>query len=156
FPQVDFNIPAALQNYANSAPGDNGGHQGFCTGPNGFTACATPPPPFQAYGHKTDYLTNGMHYVDDVALWVHTTDLRPDNGNPDPAKACNTAYGAIPNIAVLNVAGHCLPGQQTPTIYTFFASFGISVGKEPLMQTAKQGGFIDQNGNNRPDLQSEW
>ena len=155
FPQGDVNVPAAMQDLAHSAPGDTSGHQGHCSGPDSFTACAPSPPPFQAAGHKTDYPAAG-HYIDDVAFWVHTTDLRPDNGNPDPTKACNTAFGAIPAIALIGETGHCLPGDQKPIIYTFFASFNISVGREPLMEAAKQGGFLDQNDNNRPDLVSEW
>src|SRR5205807_3773267 len=44
---------------------------------------------------------------------------------------------------------------QNVTIYPVFA-FGNISGREILMQAGKNGGFNDQNGNNLPDLQSEW
>jgi type IV pilus assembly protein PilY1 len=55
----------------------------------------------------------------------------------------------------LSVTGHCLPGLQNISVYTFFA-FGNISGREILMQTAKLGGFEDTNGNNLPDQVSEW
>ena len=51
--------------------------------------------------------------------------------------------------------GHCLQGLQNITFYTFFA-FGNIAGREILMHTAQLGGFEDSNGNNIPDLTSEW
>jgi hypothetical protein len=94
--------------------------------------------------HKTDYASSGNHYLDDVAYWAHTNDLRP----------C-TAAGADGTIAVLNVTGHCLQGLQNISVYTFFA-FGSIEGREILMHTAKLGGFEDSNNNNLPDLVTEW
>ncbi len=76
--------------------------------------------------HKTDYADSGNHYLDDVAYWAHTNDLRPCNG---------TADGLIP---VLNVTGHCLQGLQNVTVYTFFA-FGNIAGREILMHAAQLG-----------------
>jgi type IV pilus assembly protein PilY1 len=99
--------------------------------------------------HKTDYADSGSHYLDDVAYWGHTVDLRPDAGGNNP---CGTGPFTIP---VINVAGHCLAGNQNVTVYTFFA-FGNIAGRELLMQTAKQGAFEDSNGNNKPDLRSEY
>lgn len=93
--------------------------------------------------HKTDYPSFGNHYLDDVAYWAHINDLRPCNGSADGT------------IAVLNVAGHCLPGLQNITFYTFYA-FGNIAAREILMHTAQLGGFEDTNGNNIPDLVSEW
>src|SRR5206468_3577319 len=106
--------------------------------PNG--TCNTNPltPPATLLGeHKTDYASTGTHDLDDVAYWAHTTDLR---------------QATIP---VINVAGHDLPGFQNITLYTFF-TFGNIAGRELLMHAAMMGGFNDQNGNNIPDLASEW
>lgn len=70
------------------------------------------------------YGSDGSDYLDDVALWAHTTDLRSD-----------------------------LAGNQTVDLYTVFA-FGS--GSQLLKDAAKNGGFIDRNGNGQPDEQSEW
>ncbi|MEO0235566.1 MAG: PilC/PilY family type IV pilus protein [candidate division WOR-3 bacterium] len=64
------------------------------------------------------------HYLDDVALYMHTNDLRPD-----------------------------IPGTQDLTLYGVFV-FGY--GHDLLREACKKGGFIDYNGNRRPDLQREW
>ena len=85
-------------------------------------------------GHREDYPALGSHFLDDVAYWAHTTDLR---------------QGTIP---VINEAGKDLAGEQNVTVYTFFA-FGT--GSQILQDTAKVGGFQDQNGNNIPDP-GEW
>ena len=146
-PTQDSNIPAGLQDYA------HGRHGIHCT--NADTSSPTPPidgtcnahqlttAPFLLGEHKTDYANSGNHYLDDVAYWAHTNDLRPCNG---------TADGLIP---VLNVTGHCLQGLQNVTVYTFFA-FGNIAGREILMHAAQLGGFEDSNNNNLPDLVSEW
>lgn len=144
-PTQDTSIPPGLQDYA------HGQHGLHCTGgnttihaPNG--TCNTNPatPPSTLLGeHKTDYASYGNHYLDDVAYWAHTNDLRPCSG---------TADGTI---AVINETGHCLPGLQNITLYTFFA-FGNIAGREILMHAAKLGGFEDSNGNNLPDITSEW
>lgn len=144
-PTQDTNIPAGLQDYA------HGQHGQHCIGgnttvhaPNGTCNTNTATPPATLLGeHKTDYASSGNHYLDDVAYWAHTNDLRPCSG---------TADGTIP---VLGVTGHCLQGFQNVTFYTFFA-FGNIAGRELLMHTAKLGGFEDTNGNNLPDLTSEW
>jgi len=144
-PTQDTNIPAALQDYA------HGKHGLHCTGgnatihaPNGTCNTNQNTPSGTLLGeHKTDYASTGNHYLDDVAYWAHTTDLRPCNG---------TADGLIP---VLNVTGHCLQGLQNVTVYTFFA-FGNIAGREILMHAAQLGGFEDANNNNLPDLVSEW
>lgn len=144
-PTQDTNIPAGLQDYA------HGQHGQHCIGgnttihaPNGTCNTNTATPAATLLGeHKTDYASSGNHYLDDVAYWAHTNDLRPCSG---------TADGTI---AVLGVTGHCLQGFQNVTFYTFFA-FGNIAGREILMHTARLGGFEDTNGNNLPDLTSEW
>ena len=123
-------MPAALKDYADAV------HGRHCTGYNSTIhvangTCndnpATPNSTLLAE-HKTDSASGtGSHYLDDVALWAHTTDLR---------------QATIP---VINEPGHDLPGFQNVTIYTFFAFGGIQ-NREFLMQVAKQGGFVDRNG----------
>ena len=156
-PTQDTNIPAGIQDYGH-------GHHGVhCTGADvssptapinttcnanqGTTApylIGTNPAATATSGeHKTDYGSSGNHYLDDVAYWAHTSDLRPCNG---------TADGTI---AVLNVTGHCLDGLQNISLYTFFA-FGNIAGREILMHAAQLGGFEDSNNNNLPDLVTEW
>ncbi|MDI6850852.1 MAG: PilC/PilY family type IV pilus protein [bacterium] len=46
-----------------------------------------------------------------------------------------------------------IPGTQNLTLYSVFV-FGR--GHSLLAEASKDGGFIDYNGNNRPDLQKEW
>lgn len=144
-PTQDTNIPVGLRDYA------HGRHGLHCTGgnttihaPNGTcnTNTATPAVTLLAE-HKQDYASSGNHYLDDVAYWAHINDMRPCNGTADG------------QIAVLNESGHCLQGLQNITLYTFFA-FGNIAGRELLMHTAQLGGFEDSNGNNLPDLASEW
>ncbi len=138
-PTQDTNIPASLQNFADSQNGlECIGGSATIHAPNGTcnTNAATPAATLLGE-HKTDYASSGNHYLDDVAYWIHTTDLR---------------QATIP---VINEAGHDLPGFQNATVYTFFA-FGNIAGRELLMHAAKLGGFDDQNGNNIPDLTAEW
>ncbi len=148
-PTQDTNIPGGNQDYG------HGQHGLHCVGanatihaPNGTcnTNVITPAPTLLGE-HKTDYGSNGRHYLDDVAYWAHTNDLRPCNGVA-PALTDGT-------IAVLGVTGHCLEGLQNISVYTFFA-FGNIAGREILMHTAKLGGFEDSNNNNIPDLVTEW
>ncbi len=120
-PTQDTNVPASLQDYAHAH------HGAHCTSTT-TTTCA---------GHKTDYAFSGKHYLDDVAFYAHTTDLR---------------QGTLP---VLNEAGKDLTGFQNITVYTFYA-FGQAIGREILQATAKTGGFEDRNGNNQPDLVEEY
>lgn len=146
-PTQDTNIPAGIRDYA------HGRHGIHCT--NSDTSSPTAPidttcnahqsttAPFLLGEHKTDYTDSGNHYLDDVAYWAHINDMRPCNGTADG------------QIAVLNEPGHCLQGLQNVTFYTFFA-FGNIAGREILMHTAQLGGFEDSNGNNLPDLVSEW
>jgi type IV pilus assembly protein PilY1 len=86
-PTQDTNIPTGLQDYA------HGRHGLHCT--NADTSSPTAPidttcnahqnttAPFLLGEHKTDYASSGNHYLDDVAYWAHTNDLRPCNGAAD-------------------------------------------------------------------------
>ena len=148
-PTQDTNIPGGNRDHA------HGQHGLHCTNgnatihaPNGTCNTNTATPAATLLGeHKTDYADSGNHYLDDVAYWAHTNDLRPCNGTA-PALTDGT-------IAILNVTGHCLDGLQNISVYTFFA-FGNIAGREILMHTAKLGGFEDSNNNNLPDLVTEW
>jgi type IV pilus assembly protein PilY1 len=68
-------------------------------------------------------------YLDDVALWAHTNDIRSSSFGSD------------------------LSGTQSITLYTI-STFGG--GEAILKSAAKYGGFVDANSNNLPDLASEW
>ncbi|HWM42570.1 MAG TPA: PilC/PilY family type IV pilus protein [Burkholderiales bacterium] len=48
------------------------------------------------------------------------------------------------------------PNPPSARVYTLSAAGSSSSLKEPLWYTAKYGGFIDQNSNNKPDLVQEW
>jgi type IV pilus assembly protein PilY1 len=128
-PTEDLNIPAALQDYGHSV---HGAH------------CTTDPDANPCTPHKEDYPEYGSHYLDDVAYYAHTTDLR---------------QATLP---VLGAAGKDLAGFQNLTVYTFFAWGGVA-GRDLLQSAAKAGGFEDSNNDNlgpngadTPDLVSEW
>ncbi len=132
--QQDGSVPAAILDLAHTYHGQH------CTGidlvihaPNGTCNLnlATPTPTLLSE-HKTDFANSGTHYLDDVAYWMHTRDLR---------------QATIPEISV---AGHDLPGKQNVTVYAFFA-FALAENREFLLQTARQGGFEDLDGDNVPD-----
>jgi type IV pilus assembly protein PilY1 len=145
-PTEDQGIPNSLQDYAHAL------HGVHCTGndtnapprPINGTCNSNTVTPFSELlaEHKTDYVDNGSHYLDEVAYWAHMNDMRPCSG---------TANGTI---AVLNVTGHCLPGTQNVTVYSFFA-FGNINGRGILAQTARLGAFEDANGDGIPQA-GEW
>ncbi len=145
-PTQDQGIPSALQDYAHAHHGQH------CNGSDGAapprpvngtcnTNAATPFSDLLAE-HKTDYADSGSHYLDDVAYWAHTSDLRPCSGTSDGT------------IAGLSVTGHCIAGTQSLTVYSFFA-FGNINGRGILAQTARLGGFEDANNDGIPQT-SEW
>ncbi len=145
-PTQDQSIPSALQDYAHAHHGQH------CNGSDGAapprpvngtcnTNAATPFSDLLAE-HKTDYADSGSHYLDDVAYWAHTSDLRPCSGTSDGT------------IAGLSVTGHCIAGTQSLTVYSFFA-FGNINGRGILAQTARLGGFEDANNDGIPQT-SEW
>jgi type IV pilus assembly protein PilY1 len=75
---------------------------------------------------------SGSHYLDDIALHARTNDLRSD-----------------------------LDGDQNLILYTIYA-FGDNdpaqnaLAESLLKNSAKNGGFIDKDGNNRPNLPEEY
>ncbi|MBI3606442.1 MAG: hypothetical protein HY207_00570 [Nitrospirae bacterium] len=123
-PTQDLNIPSAMQDVAHTAANHAAtGHHSLCGA-------------YYGGGSSDPCLYNGSHYLDDVAYWAHTTDLRQAN------------------IPVINVAGKDLPGMQNLTVYTFYA-FGT--GSNLLKDAAKTGGFTDLNGDGLPGPDpKEW
>jgi type IV pilus assembly protein PilY1 len=130
-PTMDLNIPAALQDIAHTKLPHVTGHDDVCSSYNGG---ATSDP----------CVDSGSHYVDDVAYYAHTTDLRPASGSLPLI---------TPAVTPPPITGDDHSTIHNLTVYTFFA-FGT--GANLLKDTAKAGGFVDANGNNIPDLTQEW
>ncbi|MCI1278293.1 MAG: hypothetical protein LKG23_04825 [Nitrospira sp.] len=145
-PTQDQNVPTALQDYAHAHHGQHclGNDSAAPPRPINGTCNLHAATPFSDLlaEHKTDYADNGSHYLDDVAYWAHTSDLRPCSGTSDGT------------IAGLAVTGHCIAGTQSMTVYSFFA-FGNMNGRGILAQAARLGGFEDANNDGIPQT-SEW
>ncbi len=156
-PTQDYQLPASLQDYAHVATSHGtSNHCGTAAGCNNYyTNHTNPSLPWHNstiehhdncslyYGASVNNDVcnyNGTHFIDDVAYFAHTTDLRQ------------------PTVPVLNEAGQDLPGVQSLTIYTFLAFAGsVSGGGSAILSdAAKAGAFTDLNGNNLPDLPQEW
>ncbi len=114
---MDSDVPAALKDY------DGDGDATGCDENNWGTTC--------------DYDSRGTDYLDDVALYARTTDLRPGPFNP-------------------GVKGTGLPGDQNVYLYTIYAFSNDNNARSLLKDAAKNGGFEDLNNNNIPDLTAEW
>ncbi|MBN2621565.1 hypothetical protein JXB22_10830 [candidate division WOR-3 bacterium] len=84
----------------------------------------------------TTYWNGGgaEHMLDDVCLYGHVNDLRPDTGS---------GWG-----------NRELPDDQSIAGFIIYA-FGTS-GSALLREAGKCAGFKDKNGNHIPDLQQEW
>jgi type IV pilus assembly protein PilY1 len=144
-PTEDVTIPDTIKDYAHTVGGHdaNPDHHEVCSdyydGPS--ESCVSGPEgPNKINGAFTS------HYLDDVAYWAHITDLRPD--------VARAKISGINEASTQNEGGN-LAGRQNLNIYTFLA-FEKKDGPNILKDTAKVGGFRDINGNNLPDLQSEW
>jgi len=145
-PTQDLNLPSDLlynTGIPGSAPRDYDG-DALDTGTQVSSALPLPGWPPTCSGEYTTLCPtfqqpnnvgtdNGSAYLDDVAFFAHNTDLRTD-----------------------------LPGRQNIISYFVFTFGDISpTGYERsapwiLWNAAIKGGFEDKNGNQRPDLQSEW
>jgi type IV pilus assembly protein PilY1 len=77
---------------------------------------------------------DGSDYLDDVALYGHVNDLRPDKD-----------WGS-----------RTLEDDQSVTLYIIYAFGSDASARFLLKEAAMCGGFDDQNANKLPDLQSEW
>ncbi|MBS0181826.1 MAG: hypothetical protein JSS39_05440 [Nitrospira sp.] len=144
--QQDTKVPSFLQDFAHSLHGVHcsGNDTSSPTAPINSTCNMHPltPPNIMMKEHRTDYANSGSHYLDDVAYWAHISDLRAP-----------TVTAQVPGSGTVNTVwsgGRDLPGLQNITTYTFFA-FSQMLNREFLMQTARQGGFEDKNGNGIPD-----
>jgi len=87
----------------------------------------------ESTGAGCEFPSSGTDYLKDIALWARTNDLRSDT-----------------------VGKTELDGDQNMILYPIYA-FGTDANARNLLkEAAKNGGFEDRNGNNAPDLQSEW
>jgi type IV pilus assembly protein PilY1 len=122
-PCADGNLPASLADYAGgrSAFNCNGGSCPSVAKPNGGSFPASTFPSCTAGGYTAG--------IEDVALYMHTTDLRSST------------------LGLNNISG-----TQNLTLYTIFA-FGK--GSTLLRYAAINGGFTD-NGSHVPSPQSTW
>ena len=75
-----------------------------------------------------NYPLYGSDYLDDIALYARTTDLRPTD----------------------------LDGDQNLILYTIYAFGNDPDARSLLKDAAKNGGFDDRDGDNRPNLDAEW
>lgn len=132
-PCSDGNLPANLSNYAGTNP-----HNSLfnCSGSSCPARVGTPPETYNFPASSFTACSAGGYVagIEDVALYMHTTDLRNKGGTPD--------------IGVNNISG-----MQNLTLYAVFA-FGQ--GSTLLRYAAINGGFEDLNGNGIPDSQTEW
>ena len=98
------------------------------------TACA------EYSNSDCDYPSYGTDFLDDLALYAHTHDLRPDLGT-------GTEYE-----------------NQNITLYTIYAFGNDDDARSLLRDAARNGGFKDRDGDNQPDgdynalpeLRLEW
>jgi len=134
-PCADGYLPATLSNYASGRSDYNCSGTG-CPAVGSFPASTFPSCTGGGESASCGGIVSGCYVagIEDVALWMHTTDLRNNGGTPD--------------IGVNNMSG-----IQNLTLYVVFA-FGK--GSTLLKYAAINGGFEDANGNNIPDQQSEW
>jgi len=100
-----------------------------CSGYGG--APNNPNPRFAGTSVGTTYALSGTDYMIDAAYWGRTSDMRP---------------GA--EIDIPTSWRQSLPGTQNVFTYPVFM-FGS--GSSLLKDTAIYGGFVDKNGNNKPD-----
>jgi type IV pilus assembly protein PilY1 len=117
---VDAKIPDFLKDY----DGD---------GKENYTSTTTPTQCPEAYGTTCDYKDGGTDYLDDIALYARTTDLRSATvGKTD------------------------LDGNQNLLLYGVLAFEDDENAVNLLRDACKNGGYEEKNSTVGPDLQSEW
>ncbi|MGH7166381.1 MAG: pilus assembly protein [Nitrospiraceae bacterium] len=84
-------------------------------------------------GYSADY-----HNLVSTAYWMHINDIR------------GSTFG------ITGETAHPLTGNQFANVYAFYLFGKASAGQLALKDMAKWGAFEDSNGNNKPDLVSEW
>lgn len=129
-PCQDGSLPSEIKNYAKTA-----GSSFNCGDPLANDVCPAVSPFSGATLSAPGCSGNVVAGLEDVALWAHTKDLRNYN-----------TLGGTSNSGAIN-------GTQNLNLYVVSA-FGK--GSTLLRYAAINGGFEDSNGNNLPDLQSEW
>ncbi|MEK6672033.1 MAG: hypothetical protein AABY42_00970, partial [Nitrospirota bacterium] len=131
-PCADGNLPSSLHDYANGLSNYNCTGTG-CPSVGSFPASTFPSCSGEGSSSYCNGVVSGCYVagIEDIALYMHTTDLRNS-----------------PTLGVNNMTG-----TQNLTLYAVFA-FGK--GSTLLRYAAINGGFEDSNGNNIPDIQSEW
>jgi len=82
---------------------------------------------------KLNSTDGGTYYLEGVAYWAHTTDLRS-----------------------ATIGKSELAGVQNLTLYTVFAFDDSFVGQDLLQKAAKYGGFNDYDGTGKPDKTAKW
>jgi len=99
------------------------------------------------------YITDGESTMDE-SIPSDLQDYDSDGNDPGSYSSNGTDYfDDVALYAHTTDLRNDLKGTQTLTIYSVFAFGG---GSELLKDAAINGGFVDKNGNNKPDLQSEW
>jgi len=98
------------------------------------------------YGGCPNADVGTSHFLDEVAYWAHTTDLRPD--------VKGAKIDVLATTSTLNEGGN-LAGKQTLNLYTFLA-FEKGDGPNILKDAAKVGGFIDENEDGKINAESDW
>lgn len=134
-PGGDAGIPTATSTYRVT---DNAASSGFsCTNSGSVNTCAAASGTGYSFAAQTNTDTTGLgatSQLEDVAYWIHTNDLRNSGGTP--------------NFGISNISG-----KQNLTLY-IVQMFGR--GQRLLQYAAINGGFVDSDNNNRPNLLSEW
>ncbi|MDH4086301.1 MAG: hypothetical protein OEV27_03895 [Nitrospira sp.] len=159
-PTKDTNVPASIRDHAHTAASHAPvGFVGHCPGGAGCTEAHSSAPHISHGGGMVNHGANGQidhhdncsayygglsadtctsegsHYLDDVAYYAHTTDLR---------------QATLP---VLGEAGKNIDGFQNLIVYTFYA-FGTA--SNILKDAAKYGAFEDRNNNSVFDAGDVW
>lgn len=134
-PCADGYLPATLSDYASGRSDYNCSGTG-CPAVGSFPASTFPSCTGGGESASCGGIVSGCYVagIEDVALWMHTNDLRNNGGTPD--------------IGVNNMSG--------VQDLTLFAVFAFGKGSTLLRYAAINGGFEDANGSNTPDQQSEW
>jgi len=100
------------------------------------------------------YIING---TTQDGLHFHSGGLGNNGGTPSASYVDPTNITVTPTTN-LNSSGGCSDCRlNTSSTATYvLGNTQASLLKDPLFYAAKYGGFVDSNGNGRPDLQSEW
>jgi type IV pilus assembly protein PilY1 len=121
-------------------------------------------PTYEAGGirHRIGYVISGTT-ADGVYLEVQDeSDTTPYFLNTPPGKApgyCDPPWGKTECNRLPYIGGSpssTPPMNQATRVFTPGEASSATLLKDPLWYAAKWGGFIDRNGNSKPDLNVEW